>query len=352
MVMKTHSPNDTGKGYLTGILRPKYLLVFCSVSLCVITGLNAQEKTIRPDDLACPVTANLFPEQIRRIDFIRFIFRGGIAFPRRISIALIHPQNNDISIEYRWVGTRVTRTGILVANGEGKTNCFFLRYEAISEDDRCKEFILFIPENIRVNEIAFSDLRSEKPQVLCPMPKIEQDITDAYMDCRQNPEDKEKALVFIRLLERITPKYDCRRPFDHKPVPAWWLASSRIYEEGWIEWLYRKTLEKNGDAFRVYAKFLATSSGAIAENMSEEMWGILHDQPLFVLENWTGIEDNKEWVLMCMPWPLQGNTEISKMIEIYRDIARKEPNYKSACDEIISILIEKSQEEWTSTLRR
>jgi len=33
------------------------------------------------------------------------------------------------------------------------------------------------------------------------------------------------------------------------------------------------------------------------------------------------------------------------MIEIYRDIARKKPKYKSSCDEIISILSEKDSVE-------
>lgn len=42
-----------------------------------VTGLEAQEKIVRPDGLACPVTANLSPEQERTADSIRFMFPEG-----------------------------------------------------------------------------------------------------------------------------------------------------------------------------------------------------------------------------------------------------------------------------------
>jgi hypothetical protein len=335
MAMATHSHNDACK--------PRTLFIVLSLSLCVITSLEAQEKTVRPDDLACPVTANLFPEQVRTTDSIKFIFSNG-AIPRRISIALINPENKDISIGYRWVGNGLwgVQTGIFIANGEGKTDCFFLG-SRIPENVACKEFVLSIPENIRVKEIAFSNLPSEKPIVLCPMPELEQEINEAYGACGLNPKDESKASLLIQLLEKITPRYDCRRPFDSEPVPAWWLANHEAPWR-WIDYLYHKVLENNADALRVYEKFLATSDGAVAEIMSEQMWGILHDLPLFILENWTGIEDNKEWVLIARPWPSQGSVEINNMIEIYGDVARRKPKYKAACDEIISILSEKSQE--------
>jgi hypothetical protein len=79
--------------------------------------------------------------------------------------------------------------------------------------------------------------------------------------------------------------------------------------------------------------------------MSEQMWGLLQDRPMFILENWAGIESSREWLHIAVPRAFQGNPEIHKMIEIYRDIASKEPKYKSACDEIIRILSEKSHAE-------
>jgi len=336
----------SARHFRTDARKRRFLFIVLWSSLCVIASLEAQEKTLRPNDLACPVTANLYPEQLRRTDFIRFIFPAD-AVLRRISIALIDPDNKDISIEYRWVGNGKwgIKTGFFVANGEGKTNCFFLGYHTgIPGNVPCKEFILFIPEKILVKEIAFSSLPSEKPIVLCPMPELEQKINEAYVACGLDPKDESKVSLLIQLLEKIAPIYDCRRPFDFEPVPAWWLANHDAVWR-WTNYLYQKVRENNADALRVYEKFLATSDGAFAEVMSEQMWGFLHDRPLFILDNWSGIENNKDWVLKARPWPSQGNTEIGEMIQIYRDIACKEPKYKSACDEIISILNEKDSVE-------
>ena len=315
---------------------------------CAIASLEAQEKTVRPDELACPVTANLLPEQVRTGDSIKFIFSEG-SILRRVSTRLVHPEGRDTSVSFKWVPGKDTRipfivnwgvqTGILVATGKGRTDCFFLSWEqtGIPENVPCGEFVLYIPAGVQVREVTFSSLPSEKPQEQCPMPELGKEIEAAFAICKQNPEDKDKASVLIRLLEKATPRYDCRRDYDSKPVPAWWLAN----HEGpwlWIHYLYDKVFENDNEALLVYEKFLATSDGAFAEVMSEQMWGLLHDRPLFILENWTGIENNRGWVLIARPWPSQGNKEISKMIEIYRDIAIKEPKYKSACDEIISIL--------------
>ena len=332
--MARHHHNDA--------CRRRMLFMVLSLSLCVIASLEAQEKTLLPDDLACPVTPNLFPEQIQGAGSIRFIFPMN-AIPCRISIALIHPENRDVDVKYSWMGILFwgTYSGVFVSKGNGKPNCFFFDRADIPVNVACREFTLKVPEGIRVLEVAFSSLSSEKPEVLCPMPELENEIDRAYSDCELDLNDKNKASVLIQLLERATPKYDCRGPHP-RPVPAWWLAN----HEGpwrWIHYLYDKVLENNNEALLVYEKFLATSDGAFAEVMSEQMWGFLHDRPLFILENWTGIENNKEWVLIARPWPSQGNKNISEMIEIYRDIAIKEPKYKSACDEIISILSEKGQ---------
>jgi hypothetical protein len=155
MLVTTPFPTIAGKGCATRILGA------LSAILALSIGLFAQEKTIRPDEAACPVTANLFPEQVRRFDFIRFIFPTTV-FPRRISLALIHPQKERISIDFRWVGNRLTRNGTLVVDGDGRTDCYFLGYESIAEDDYIKEFILWVPENVIVKDVAFSSSEREK----------------------------------------------------------------------------------------------------------------------------------------------------------------------------------------------
>ena len=70
--------------------------------------------------------------------------------------------------------------------------------------------------------------------------------------------------------------------------------------------------------------------------MDDQIWKILHDRPLFILKNWPDIRNYKRNILLSL-W-LQDPLSNVEMIEIYRDIARKEPKYKSACDEIIKIL--------------
>ncbi len=155
MPVTTPFPTNAGKGYATRFLGALSAILAFSI------GVIGQEKTIRPDEAACPVTANLFPKQVRRFDFIRFIFPT-TDFPRRISLVLIHPQKERISIDYRWVGNRLTRDGILVADGDGRTDCYFLGYEGIAEDDYIKEFILWVPENVIVKEVVFSSREREK----------------------------------------------------------------------------------------------------------------------------------------------------------------------------------------------
>ena len=345
MPMTTPFPIHAGNRYTKRLLGT--LLVILVVPISVV----AQEISIRPNELACPVTADLSTEQERSGNSIKYVFPDG-SILRRISMALVHPEAQDIHVRYKWVAAKDSRlwgerTGVLVANGKGKTDCFFLGWRAdLPENVPCQEFVLVIPEDILVKEISFSSLPSEKPQVLCPMPELERQIKQAFADCSQSPQDKNKALLLIQLLDKATPTYDCRRSYDTMPVPAWWLA---VDEDPWrwVDYLHDRILEDNDDALRVFQKFLASSDGAFAEVWSEEMWEILTNKPLLVVENWTGIENNKDWVLVARPWPAgEGYSRINQVIEIYRDIAVKEPKYKSACDEIISILGKKSQAEY------
>jgi len=342
MAMTRHPHNDAGKATT--------LLIVLSLALCVIASTEAQEKMVLPDDLACPATANLFPEKSRDPDFIRYVFPNN-AIPRRVSIALVQPEGKEVPIRFSWIGAIRgwgECSGYFVVKGDGNPNCFFLDYQwtGIPGNIPCKEFNLRIPEDIGVKEIAFSSLPSEKPEVLCPMPELAQEITNAFVDCQLNPEDESKSLILIQLLEKATPKYDCRGG-GSVPVPAWWLVDNQITDD-WVHWLYRKALEKNTSALRVYVKFVDTSSGYVAEYMHDQFWVILHDLPFFILDNWAYIKEYKESILASRE--LQSPANNIEMINIYSDIARKEPRFKSACDEIISILNGKSQDVITHNL--
>jgi hypothetical protein len=230
------------------------LTIAIILPLCAVAGPDSQDRKILPDDLACPVTENLFPEKNQSPGFIRFIFPSR-AIPERISMILMHPKNQDVSVEYTWVGNGVwgTYSGVFISNGQGRPNCFFFAKAMIPASVPCREFVLRFPEGISIVQVAFSSLRSERPEVLCPMPELEWQISRAYSDCELNPNDKSKASVLIQLLEKTTPKYDCRGPHPW-PVPAWWLAS-RGASWRWVEYLYRRVLENNDDALRVYEKF-------------------------------------------------------------------------------------------------
>jgi len=319
------------------------ILLALPLILGIIIILEAQDNALRPSKDACPVTANLFPEQRRRTDFTRFIFPDG-AIPRRVSIALANPEKKDFPIEFRWTGEERwgVLTGFLMVNGEGRTDCFSLENTGIPANVACKEFILFIPESIPVTEIYFSSLPSERPQELCPMPELEPEINEAYKAWEAEPKEVSRSSRLTHLLERITPKYDCRRSFDSEPVPAWWLADHESPWR-WIDFLHNRILDNDPEALRVYVKFYDNSSGAFAEVMSENLWAIFKDRPLLILENWSMIKDDPEWPLMYRPWPPSGNISINEMIEIYQDIAVKEAEYRAKCWEIIFILTELKQ---------
>jgi hypothetical protein len=84
------------------------------------------------------------------------------------------------------------------------------------------------------------------------------------------------------------------------------------------------------------------ADGIISEMMAGQIWKVLHDKPLFILKVWPDIRSYRCNIVLCSV-DLQDPTSVPEMIEIYRDIAKKEPKYKSACDEIISILKGKDQ---------
>jgi len=336
----------------------RHLFIALSLLLCVINRVEAQERARRPSKHACPVIADLFPKQERSADNLKYVFpENAIEIPvdkaadlsrvaQRISIALLIPGGEDIEITYYWKAAVFTnpriewgeRSGVLMVKGDGNPNCFFLGPSTgLPVNIPCAEFILKIPQGVEVKEVLFSSLGVEEYiSEDCPMPALERQIGEAFWDSLRTPQDEVKTRRFISLLEKAIPEYGCISRDGGYPVPALFLADlgSRW---NWIDYLYQKMDKTNDYALRVFAGiFDITSDGVLAEVMDDQIWKILHDRPLFILKNWPDIRNHKRNILASRE--MQGPTDNIDMINIYSDIARKEPKYKSACDEIIRIL--------------
>ena len=368
--MTSLSSNEAGERYPMRILRTEALLIYCSASLCLaIWPVEAQVKAQRPNRYACPVTANLFPEQERSADTIRFFFPENAeeipaarvldfrTVAQRISITLTKSDGKDVEIAFKWKGSvyktpRIDwgeHSGSFIVKSDGNPNCYFLGPSAgLPGNIPCVEFSLTIPPGVKVKEVLFSNLGGEYVSQDCPMPELEKQIRKAYEDSQLTPQDEVKTNRFISLLEKAIPEYECIPKEGGNPIMALFLVDfGTIYD--WIDYLYQRVYETNDSALRVFAGiFDKIPGGVLAETMDDQIWKILHDRPLFILKNWPDIRNCKRNILDSR-W-LQSPNSNFEMIEIYRDIARKEPNYKSACDEIISILIEKSQDMITHNL--
>lgn len=362
MVMKTHAPKGIGKGYLAGILITETLLIFISVCLFTsIRQLDAQEKPQRPSKYACPVTANLFPLQERSADTLKFTFPDnevetpagkGVDFSsvaQRISIALLTPDGKEVEIPFRWNGSVFTNpriewgghSGSFIVKGDGSQNCFLLgTYAGLPGNIPCVEFSLTIPPGVEVKDVHFSSLYSEYVSRDCPMPELGRQIKEAYEDSRLNPIDEARTAKFISLLERAIPEYDCIPKGGGRPAPALHMVDLNDQLD-WINHLYKKVEETNESALRVYAGIYDISGGIVSEMMDDQIWRIIHDRPQFILENWRFIKGHKHNILESH-W-MQNPKSNADAIEIYRNIATKEPKHKPACDEIIRILSERPQ---------
>jgi hypothetical protein len=303
------------------------------------------------------VTPDLFPELEKTADALRFIFpENALEFPinkvgdiksvaRRISIALVAADRKDCEIAFKWIGAvfagigdspRIdwgVHSGILVVKGDGNPHCFFLGPLAgLPANIPCKEFQLAVPPGVEVKEVAFSSLGGEYISKSCPMPELEKEINSAYQESRQDPKDKEKATLFLSLLEKSIPKYECIPKKGGLPVPAWWLADLKNRID-WIEFLYEKLKENNNYALKVFAEIMPTASGVFGEMMVDYIWPILHDRPRFVLENWESIREFRETLLESLYFNPPGSD--IELINIYREIAKEDSKYQAACDEII-----------------
>jgi hypothetical protein len=353
--MARHPRNNAGK--------PRSLFIVLSLSLFVIAGLEAQERALRPSKYACPVIADLFPKQERSADTLKYVFpENAIEIPvdkagdlsrvaQRISIALLTPSGEDIEVGYNWKAAVFTnpriewgeRSGFLMVKGDGNPNCYFLGPSTgLPVNIPCAEFTLVIPPGVEVREVLFSSLGCEEYiSEDCPMPELERQIGEAFWDSLRTPRDEVKTRRFISLLEKAIPEYGCVSRSGGYPVPALFLADlGSVWN--WTDYLYQKMDETNDFALRVFAGiFDITHEGVLAEVMDDQIWKILHDRPLFILKNWPDVRSYKRNILASR-W-MQNPTDNIGMINIYSDIARKGPKYKSACDEIIRILSQKSQ---------
>ncbi|MGA2531885.1 MAG: hypothetical protein ABSG19_02495 [Candidatus Aminicenantales bacterium] len=318
------------------------------------------EEVCNPSKYACPVTPNLFPKQEMSANTLRFEFRENAgelphsnkwdtsSVAQRISISLLSPGGRDVEIKFVWRGAVYIQPyldwgvyrGSFVVKGDGNPNCFFLGvFAGLPQNVPCKEFILLIPPGVEVKDVAFSNLSGEYVSKNCPMPGLEKEINRALQDSLQNPKDEIKTSLCLSLLEKAIPKYECISKGGGVPVPAWWLADWRASEE-WIGYLYDTVVaENNKYALKVYMGFFSTSDGYIAEVMASRFCDILLDRPILVLQSWNDIGEFKELINGALIFGSSGANV--KMLEAYREIAMKEPQYKSACEEIIKIISEK-----------
>ena len=344
-----------------GLGIPLAILVLC---LGVVARLEAQFN-MRPSQNACPVIADMFPTQARSNDILKYIFPENSEIPidkagdlsrvaQRISIVLLAPGGEDIEITFYWRSAVFTNprigwgesSGSFLVKGDGKPNCFFLGYSAgLPVNIPCAEFLFRIPPGVEIKEVLFSSLAcEERISEDCPMPELERQIGEAFFDSLRSPKDKMKTKRFISLMEKAIPEYRCFTRNEGHPVPALFLADlASIWN--WLDYLYQKMDEMNDDALRVFAGIYDKHpNGVLSEVMADHIEKIMHDRPLYILNNWPEIRTYKRNILESRSlWGLTGTTGL---IAIYSDISIKEPKYKAVCDEIIRILDEKNCKDY------
>ena len=106
----------------------------------------------------------------------------------------------------------------------------------------------------------------------CPFPEIYVETDRSYHECANGYVKKGTSCeLFIKTLEQILPRYDCKRSFDTSPVPAIWLfgAASKDY----IELLYE--LASGADPMYSSNWFADVSASARVIFLSEEFRAVL-----------------------------------------------------------------------------
>jgi hypothetical protein len=108
-----------------------------------------------------------------------------------------------------------------------------------------------------------------------------------------------------------------------------------------IQHLYLNVQDANVSALKVFAGMFDKADGIISEMMADQIWKVIHDKPLFILKVWPDIRNYRRNIVNGSMW-LNDVESIPGMIEIYRDVAKKEPQYQAACEEITGILSKRS----------
>ena len=180
---------------------------------------------------------------------------------------------------------------------------------------------------------------SSAPSVItheeCPMPSLEKEISKALDKYKINPENKAQIRRLIGLLSKTIPTYDCRRNYDKKPIPAWWLADDDSIAN-WFAFLLDRVKRDDELALKLLVQFYATSDGYFKEGLSYRLIEIFLSQPALVLECWTYMRVYREKITEFTVFlrPEDG----ARMVTVYHDLGAKNKDFKQQCDEIIEIV--------------
>lgn len=227
-----------------------------SVLILAVVSAPADATLCYPNPFACPVTQIVKPTQVVashdcevllglasglndlewsvsfKGESIIFSFSDNVVL-RRLQLQLKETGDKTpvhVGFEWRanflfWVLGPDAICGTLVVEPASEEQCFVLnRCAKIPANVPVGKFTLSFPAGISLQRIAFSESPTEHLMHECPMPKLADHIEKAYNDCLQHPGNFEKERIFVDLLEKTMHKYDCLRPGDSEPVPAWWLS--------------------------------------------------------------------------------------------------------------------------------
>lgn len=272
---------------------PAHIFIFTLLFLLPPVILNAKlnKEPFSLDTLACPVTAIAFPSSvsvdhdsttINSIIFskasTRWISKGKLhpisvffnkgTIVRRFSLSLLNNQKDTNSIvtlkwfplESHW-GCQI-RDFLVPCNN--KISCYFLDINVeIPGNIPASRIDIYLDENISLSSLCFSSEPNERPSSTCPVPLIIEKMNKVYNECIKNPNNQSNDSEFVSLFKLLLYRYDCKRDYDFKPVPAWWLINSEDPEK-WINFLAGMKY-KPGRILFGSKLFRETLDGAIAE---------------------------------------------------------------------------------------
>jgi len=207
---------------------------------------------------------------------IVFSFSGNVVLSRLQLQLKGTGEKTPINVQFEWRANLLfwllgpeAICGTFVVKPESEEQCFLLdRCAKIPANVPVGKFTLSFPGGISVQRIAFSESPTERVMHECPMPELGDRIEKAYNDCLEHPGDSKKERVFVDLLKKAMYKYDCLRPGDSEPVPAWWLCDD---EHVW-KWLTLLSKLPSRRAKELFGSklFRDTLDGYIAESFFEE----------------------------------------------------------------------------------